>query len=147
MFTVAEQKLNADALETWTRLAELNNDAEEVVGAIGVAGIAKGYSDTAEAEQKVANARRYATVAVAVVAAVVLGWALFIDHTGEASWQRLVTRLVGPGLTRGSIKCMPTMKPGTNSFVPGFVVGSEPAGKPDAGRLWSATGDSRFAGG
>ena len=84
----------AKALETLTRLEKLKNDAEEVVGAIGVAGIAKGYSDTAEAEQKVANAWRYATVAVAVVAAVVLGWALFIDHTGAGSWQRLVTRLV-----------------------------------------------------
>lgn len=94
MFTVAEHKLNADAMETLDRLEKLKNDAEEVVGAIGVAGIAKGYSDTAEAEQKVANAWRRATVAVAVLAAGVLGWALFIDHTGAGSWQRLVTRLV-----------------------------------------------------
>jgi hypothetical protein len=94
MFTVAEGNLTADALETLNRLEKLKNDAEAVVGAIGVAGIAKGYSDTAEAEQKVANTWRYATVAVAVLAAGVLGWALFIDHTGAGSWQRLVTRLV-----------------------------------------------------
>lgn len=90
---VRAEAAEANAVGTLDRLEELKADAEKVVGAIGVAGVAKGYSDTAEAERDVADVWRYATVGVAALAALVLAWSLF-TVTGETSWQMLVTRLV-----------------------------------------------------
>lgn len=86
--------LKQDAEETLTELARLRREAEELVGAIGVAGVAAGYNETAKHEKKAADQWRIATVGVAAVAVLVLASALLIDHSVAGSWQRLITRLV-----------------------------------------------------
>jgi ElaB/YqjD/DUF883 family membrane-anchored ribosome-binding protein len=94
MFEATGTELQQNAEGTLQALRKLNKDAEELVGAIGVNGVAAGYNETAKNEQKVANIWRIGTVVVAVVSALFLGSALFIDHGTEGSWERLVTRLV-----------------------------------------------------
>jgi hypothetical protein len=94
MFGATDTELQQNAEGTLQALRKLNKDAEELVGAIGINGVAAGYNETATKEQRVANIWRIGTVVVAVVSALFLGSALFIDHGAEGSWERLVTRLV-----------------------------------------------------
>lgn len=104
-YSTAVEKLSQQASETSTQLrddaagnllaiSEMKTQADELLGAIGVAGVAAGYNETAKQEKKVADKWRLATVGVALVAAVVLVSALFVDHATAGSWQRLATRFV-----------------------------------------------------
>jgi hypothetical protein len=93
-FAASTEELTTSAVGTLDALGELRRQAEEQVGAIGVAGVAAGYNETAQREGRVADLWRKATVAVALVAAAVLVFALFADHTAAGSWQRLITRLL-----------------------------------------------------
>jgi hypothetical protein len=93
-FTATAGELTDTAQQTLAGLAELKKQADELVGAIGVAGVAAGYNETAQREGQVADRLRVATVVVALAAAAVLVFALFIDHSAAGSWQRLVTRLL-----------------------------------------------------
>lgn len=100
-FSSASTELKQQAAGTLEKLAELKREADELVGAIGVAGVAAGYNETAKKERRIADKWRYATVTVALLAAGVLITALFIDHAAAGSWQRLVTRLVVSGSFAG----------------------------------------------
>jgi hypothetical protein len=93
-FSASAEQLTTDAAATLDALGVLRRQAEDQVGAIGVAGVASGYNETAQREGRVADVWRAATVAVALVAASVLVFALFADHSADGSWQRLVTRLL-----------------------------------------------------
>ncbi|UOY01634.1 hypothetical protein [Blastococcus sp. PRF04-17] len=93
-FATTAGELTDQAAGTLKSLAELKRQAEELVGAIGVAGVAAGYNETAQREERVADVWRWATVAVALLAAGVLVAALFVDHSADGSWQRLATRLL-----------------------------------------------------
>jgi hypothetical protein len=76
------------------QLADLQKQADELVGAIGVTGVAAGYNETAQQQRRAANQWRLGTVGIAFLAAVVLSSALFIDHGRDDTWQLLTTRLV-----------------------------------------------------
>jgi hypothetical protein len=93
-FSETADELKGDASGTLTALAELKQQADDLLGAIGVAGVASGYNETAKKEKKVANTWRLATVGVAVLAVAVLFSALFVDQSDAGSWRRLITRLV-----------------------------------------------------
>jgi hypothetical protein len=94
MFEATDSELQQNAEGVLQELRKLHKDAEGLVGAIGVNGVAAGYNEAATNEHKIANKWRIVTVAVAAVSALFLGSALFIDHGSEGSVERLVTRLV-----------------------------------------------------
>jgi hypothetical protein len=93
-FAATADALKGTATVTLDDLARLKKEAEELVGAIGVSGVAAGYNESAKREKAIADRWRIATVSVAAFAALVLASALLIDHAAAGSWQRLATRLV-----------------------------------------------------
>lgn len=92
--TATTDQFRGDASGTLRAITEMKTQADELLGAIGVAGVAAGYNETAKQEKQVADKWRRATVAVALIAAVVLASALFIEHSAAGSWSRLATRFV-----------------------------------------------------
>ncbi|MCU1614448.1 MAG: hypothetical protein JWO98_1988 [Frankiales bacterium] len=94
MFTATDARLQQQGADTLRLIEERKTQADELLGAIGMAGVAAGYNETAKNEKLVADKLRLGTIMVAVVAACVLGSTLFIDHTAAGSWQRLVARVV-----------------------------------------------------
>jgi hypothetical protein len=93
-FTATAEELTGSAAGTLQSLAELKQQAEDLVAAIGLTGVAAGYNETAQQEGKVADRLRVATIVVALAAAAVLVFALFVDHSAAGSWQQLLTRLL-----------------------------------------------------
>lgn len=91
-FASTSGELTEQAAGTLARLEELQGQAEELVGAIGVTGVAAGYDQTAAREKRAADLWRRCTVGVALVAAGILAFALFVDHGEEGGWQRLAAR-------------------------------------------------------
>jgi hypothetical protein len=93
-FAATAEGLTGSAAGTLNSLAELRQQAEDLVDAIGMTGVAAGYNETAQREGKVADRLRLATIVVALAAALVLVFALFVDHSAAGSWQQLLTRLL-----------------------------------------------------
>jgi hypothetical protein len=92
--TAAVTALTDQAASTLSRLEELQDQAEQLVGAIGVTGVAAGYDQTATREKRAADVWRLATVTVALAAAGILAFAaLFTDHGDAGAWQELASRV------------------------------------------------------
>lgn len=89
---IAESEKKLVAQETTgkailSRIEELRNDVEAVVGAVGTASTANWYRDHATEQRTNADTWRLIAVAGFIMAFVVIAWSVYIADTNEDSWR------------------------------------------------------------
>jgi len=75
-----------------SELGSLQDQAEEIVGAIARTGMAGGYQEYAEAEAKQADRYRLGTIVLGVAAVLVLGAEILFGDFGDVATEALVLK-------------------------------------------------------